>query len=139
MHSTVLNLKQASLRPTRQRILLGEWLWAGPQPRHVSAEQLQSEVKQSGAHVSLATIYNTLHQFTESGLLREVTVDGKCSYFDTNITPHHHMLNTLTGELMDMHSDSVCVEKPIALPEGLELDAIDVIVRVRPVVQVKAA
>ena len=125
-------LKRANLRPTRQRLLLASLIWSGPQPRHISAEQLHSETKRSGEHVSLATVYNTLHQFTEAGLMREVFVDANRSYFDTNIDKHYHLLNTITGELMDIAEDRMMVKTPIDLPAELEMMGVDVVIRVRP-------
>src|SRR6185295_6129860 len=82
-------LRQVGLRPTRQRMALG-WILFGKGDRHVTAELLYEEAAQAKVPVSLATIYNTLHQFTEAGLLRQVAVDGSKSYFDTNASDHHH-------------------------------------------------
>jgi Fur family iron response transcriptional regulator len=82
-------LRMAGLRPTRQRVALAELLFGGPH-RHVSAEQLHSEASDANVNVSLATIYNTLHQFHEAGLLREVAIDASRSYFDTDTSDHHH-------------------------------------------------
>ena len=82
-------LRMAGLRPTRQRVALAELLFAGPH-RHVSAEQLHGEASSADVNVSLATIYNTLHQFHEAGLLREVAIDASRSYFDTDTSDHHH-------------------------------------------------
>lgn len=125
-------LKKANLRPTRQRMLLGNIIWSGPQPRHISAEQLHNEAKRTGEHVSLATVYNTLHQFTDAGLLIEVFVDGSRSYFDTNTSKHHHLLNIVTGELTDIAEHRMKVQLPHDLPAELETMAVDVIIRVRP-------
>ncbi|MGV3490222.1 MAG: iron response transcriptional regulator IrrA, partial [Devosia sp.] len=82
-------LRMAGLRPTRQRVALAELLFGGPH-RHVSAEQLHDEANTASVNVSLATIYNSLHQFREAGLLREVAVDASRSYFDTDTSDHHH-------------------------------------------------
>src|SRR5690606_18652792 len=91
-------LKQAGLRPTRQRLALAKLLFDGPErpgaehggcDRHITAEQLHDEAVSIGQPVSLATVYNTLHQFTEAGLLREVVVEPGRSYFDTNVSDHH--------------------------------------------------
>ena len=132
-------LKKASLRPTRQRLLLAGLIWSGQQPRHISAEQLHSEAKRTGEHVSLATVYNTLHQFTDARLLHEVFVDGTRSYFDTNIDKHHHLLNIATGELTDIAEHRMTVMPPVDLPPGLEMTSVDVIIRVRPREVVSAA
>src|SRR3974390_2496465 len=82
-------LRGVGLRPTRQRMALG-WMLFGKGDRHVTAEMLHEEAVKAKVPVSLATIYNTLHQFTEVGLLRQVAVDGSKTYFDTNVTEHHH-------------------------------------------------
>lgn len=131
-NSVIDKLKLANLRPTRQRILLANLIWSGTQPRHVTAEQLHNEAKYTGEHVSLATVYNTLHQFIEAGLLLEVCVDGTRSYFDTNIDEHHHLLNIATGELTDISAHRMGITLPHDLPPELETMSVDVIIRVKP-------
>src|SRR5512140_2407068 len=87
-HDVKAMLRDVGLRPTRQRMALG-WMLFGKGDRHVTAEMLYEEAIKAKVPVSLATIYNTLHQFTDVGLLRQVAVDGSKTYFDTNTTPHH--------------------------------------------------
>ena len=123
-------LMQVGLRPTRQRILLGALLWSRG-CRHVTAESLHSEAKQAEIKVSLATIYNTLHQFTSAGLLREIQIEGGRSYFDTNITSHHHFFHEDTGMLEDIPAGSVSVVGIPKPPYGTSIRDVDVIVRVR--------
>ena len=123
-------LTAAGLRPTRQRILLGSLLWSEA-CRHVTAEQLHMEAKDSAVKVSLATVYNTLHQFTDAGLLREIVAEGGCSYFDTNIDPHHHFLDEDTGMLTDIPADHVDVRSLPTPPHGTHIASVDVIIRVR--------
>lgn len=122
-------LKEAGLRPTKQRMQLGTLLWSRG-CRHVTAEKLHRESADAGIKVSLATIYNTLHQFTAHCLLREVVVDRGCSYFDTNTTPHHHFLHTETGELEDIPHDKVEVGNLPHPPAGMEVCTVDVIIRI---------
>lgn len=122
-------LKEAGLRPTKQRMQLAALLWSQG-CRHVTAEGLHRESGEADVKVSLATIYNTLHQFTAHQLLREVVVDRGCSYFDTNTEPHHHFLNIDTGELEDIPRDKVTVENLPAAPEGMQVSTVDVIIRV---------
>ena len=129
--ATVARLRAAGLRPTRQRLALASILFDG-QDRHVSAEWLYDVAKQSGADVSLATVYNTLHQFTAAGLMREVTVDSSRTYFDTNTGDHHHMFLEHEDRVVDVPSDSVSVNRLPEIPEGMELVGVDVIMRVRP-------
>ena len=124
-------LRKAHLRPTRQRLALAELLFSKGD-RHLSAEVLYEEAKQAGVAVSLATIYNTLHQFTECGLLRSISVDSTKTYFDTNTGNHHHFFNEKTEELLDMSEDSMQVENIPSPPSGMEVSRVDVVVRIRP-------
>lgn len=121
-------LRQAGLRPTRQRIALGRLLFESGD-RHVTAEQLHGEVTQQGERVSLATVYNTLHQFKSAGLLRELAIEGSKAYFDTNTSNHNHFLLESTGELMDIPADCIRVEGLPEPPEGMRITHVDVVVR----------
>lgn len=124
-------LVAAGLRPTRQRIMLGKLLWKDHECCHVTAESLHREAKFEGIEVALATVYNTLHQFTSAGLLREIVVEGGCSYFDTNAHPHHHFLNEDTGELIDIAADEVNIASLPTPPHGTQMSSVDVVIRVR--------
>ncbi len=121
-------LKRAGLRPTRQRIALGALLF-GSGDRHVTAEMLHMEAIRSAIPVSLATVYNTLHQFTEVGLLREVAVEGSKTYFDTNTSDHHHFYFEQNGALMDIKGDSMSMLSLPEPPEGMEIARVDVLIR----------
>jgi Fur family iron response transcriptional regulator len=127
---TIDRLRSVGLRPTRQRLALARLLLEGGD-RHVSAEALHQEVKEAGFKISLATIYNTLHQFTQAGLLREVVVEAGRSYFDTNITDHHHFFLPESGTLKDIPGDQVTMNLLPEAPEGTEIDRVDVIVRLK--------
>jgi len=124
------HLKNAGLRPTRQRLALARLLFAGGH-RHVSAEDLFQEARNASIQVSLATIYNTLHQFTDAGLLREVPVDSGQSYFDTNITHHHHFFVPETGNVMDIEGDEMRLDSAPTPPVGYAIERVDVVVRLR--------
>ena len=123
-------LKAAGLRPTRQRLALARLLLERG-PRHVTAEELFQEARGADIHVSLATVYNTLHQFTNAGLLREVVVDMGQSYFDTNTSHHHHFFDERTGSLTDIADDEIEISRLPTAPEGREIDRVEVIVRLR--------
>jgi len=123
-------LKQANLRPTRQRLALGKMLFTQG-PRHVTAEQLPNEALEAGVRVSLATVYNALNQFTAAGLLREVVVDPTRAYFDTNTSDHHHFYFEETGELRDIEVDELGVANLPPAPEGTTVERVDVVIRVR--------
>ncbi len=123
-------LRQAGLRPTRQRVELAGLLFQDCN-RHVTAEGLHDEVSKSGAKVSLATIYNTLHQFTQAGLLRHVIVDAARSYFDTNTGEHQHFFLESEGLLIDIPGQTIAVAGVPVPPPGLAVDRVDVVVRVK--------
>jgi len=122
-------LRAAGLRPTRQRLALAKLLFDGCD-RHISAEQLHDEAQTGNIRVSLATIYNTLHQFTDSNMLREIVVDTGRSYFDTNTTDHHHYFFERSGRLEDIPSHMVSLDKIPEAPPGTTIRRIDVIVRI---------
>lgn len=124
-------LRSAGLRPTRQRMLLAELLFSQGD-RHVSAEMLHAEVIAAGEQVSLATVYNTLHQFTEVGLLRELAIDGSKAFFDTNVSNHNHFFVEERGELIDISGESIRVDGLPEPPEGMRISHIDVVVRLVP-------
>lgn len=123
-------LKKAELRPTRQRLALGKLLFDGGD-RHVTAENLHDEAMRHGIRVSLATVYNTLNQFTAAGLLREVVVAPGRSYFDTNIADHHHFFYEDGGALEDIPGDAVTLSALPAPPAGARVQRVDVVVRLR--------
>ncbi|MFQ5959463.1 MAG: iron response transcriptional regulator IrrA [Alphaproteobacteria bacterium] len=123
-------LRAVNLRPTRQRLALARLLFGGGD-RHVTAESLHKEALANRVGVSLATVYNTLHQFTQAGLLREVVVDASRSYFDTNTSHHHHFFCEDTQLLEDIPGDAVRVGSLPAPPGGTAISRVDVVVRVR--------
>ena len=126
----VERLRRVRLRPTRQRVALAQLLFDVPD-RHVTAEQLQGEAVAAAIRVSLATVYNTLHQFTAAGLMREVVVESGRSYFDTNIDDHHHFFCESTGRLQDIPGELVRVGELPKPPAGAEIRRVDVIIRIR--------
>jgi Fur family iron response transcriptional regulator len=129
-------LRGAELRPTRQRLALAKLLFEKGD-RHITAEGLHEEALQANVSVSLATVYNTLHQFTAAGLLREIMVDGTRSYFDTNTEEHHHFFFEGSGRLQDIPADRVVVSELPPPPDGTAVCRIDVIIRVLPSEQEK--
>ena len=123
-------LREVALRPTRQRLeLVGLLFGAGD--RHVTAESLHAEAARAGVRVSLATVYNTLHQFTDAGLLRQVVVDASRSYFDTNTREHQHLFVEDDATLIDIPGENIAVSGVPAPPKGMKVNRIDVVVRVR--------
>jgi Fur family iron response transcriptional regulator len=127
--SLIERLKASGLRPTRQRLALARLLFERGD-RHLTAEQLHAEALAASVRVSLATVYNTLHQFTGAGLLREVVVEPGRSYFDTNVSDHHHFYFEDDCGLKDIPGDHVQLVDLPAPPQGTEISRVDVIIRV---------
>jgi Fur family iron response transcriptional regulator len=123
-------LRGAGLRPTRQRLALAEILF-GSGDRHITAEQLHAEAVAARVPVSLATVYNTLNQFTGAGLLREVAIEGDRTYFDTNTSNHYHYSVEREGRLFDIASEELTIEGLPEPPPGMEVGRIDIIVRLK--------
>ncbi|MFY0613691.1 MAG: transcriptional repressor [Hyphomicrobiaceae bacterium] len=121
-------LRSADLRPTRQRVALGRLLFSG-QDRHVTAEMLHEEVSDHGERISLATVYNTLHQFERAGLIRELAIDGAKTYFDTNTSNHNHFYIESEGRVIDIPSEGLKVVGVPKPPEGTRVSHVDVVVR----------
>jgi Fur family iron response transcriptional regulator len=123
-------LRRAGLRITRPRLALARLLFDAGH-RHVTVEKLHREAIAAVIPVSLATVYNTLHQFTTAGLLREVVIAPGRSYFDTNVDAHHHFFCESTGMLQDIDAQGVAVSGIPAPPAGTEITHVEVIVRLR--------
>ncbi|MFM9940610.1 MAG: iron response transcriptional regulator IrrA [Hyphomicrobiaceae bacterium] len=121
-------LRKAGLRPTRQRLALGTLL-LGQGDRHVSAEILHAEAVAAGERVSLATVYNTLHQFKRAGLVRELAIGGSKAFFDTNVSNHSHFFIESDGKLLDIPSEAIHVAGLPEPPEGMRITHVDVVVR----------
>jgi Fur family iron response transcriptional regulator len=127
--SALDRLRSVGLRPTRQRLALARLLFESGH-RHVTAEGLHKEARSANVGVSLATVYNTLHQLTEAGLLREVVAEPGCSYFDTNNSDHHHFFFQDSGALIDIPANGISVMNLPEPPAGTEVSRVEVIVRV---------
>ena len=123
-------LRDAGLRLTKQRVALGRLLLDGPN-RHVTAESFHEEAEAEGIKVSLATVYNTLHQFTDAGLLRQVAVDGSKTYFDTNTTDHPHFYLEDDDTLVDIPADRLKLTGLPETPTGTTITSVDVVVRLK--------
>ena len=131
-------LRAVNLRPTRQRLALARLLLESGE-RHVTAEQLHGEAAAAAIRVSLATVYNTLHQFTTAGFMREVVVEAGRSYFDTNTDDHHHFFCESTGRLQDIPGELVRIGELPQPPAGAEIRRVDVIIRIRQETRPNAA
>ena len=124
-------LAGAGLRPTRQRMTLASLLVGDGQDRHVTAESLFEAASDADEKVSLATVYNTLRAFCDAGLVREITVDGSKSYFDTNMTDHPHFYWEDSATLTDAPADELEIGNLPDAPAGAEIASVDVVIRLR--------
>ena len=124
-------LRMAGLRPTRQRVALGDLLFAKGD-RHLTVEELHEEAVAAKVPVSLATVYNTLHQFTEAGLIRVLAVESARTYFDTNVSDHPHFFVEGHNEVLDIPINNLVIDNLPEPPEGMEIAHVDVVIRLRP-------
>ncbi|XAZ23588.1 transcriptional repressor [Sinorhizobium sp. B11] len=125
-----VRLRSAGLRPTRQRVALGDLLFAKGD-RHLTVEELHEEAVGAGVPVSLATVYNTLHQFTEAGMIRVLAVESAKTYFDTNVSDHHHFFVEGENEVLDIPISNLTIDNLPQPPEGMEIAHVDVVIRLR--------
>lgn len=124
-------LRRFGLRPTRQRLALAGLIFAKGD-RHLTVEELHEEAVAAGVPVSLATVYNTLHQFTEAGMIRVLSVESARTYFDTNVSDHHHFFVEGENEVLDIPVNNITIGNLPEPPEGLEIAHVDVVIRLRP-------
>lgn len=130
MISIETRLRDCGLRPTRQRVALAELLFAKGD-RHLTVEELHEEALAADVPVSLATVYNTLHQFTEARLIRVLAVEGARTYFDTNCSDHHHFFVEGRNEVLDIPVNNIAIGNLPEAPEGMEISHVDVVIRLR--------
>ncbi|EYS90923.1 hypothetical protein X471_01057 [Bartonella bacilliformis str. Heidi Mejia] len=133
------HLRKNGLRLTRQRLELAHMIFFKGN-RHIAAEELYEEAIRSGVPVSLATVYNTLHQFTEAGLLRIIAVEGSKTWFDTNTSDHYHFYIEGENRILDIpYNDNVegspIIENLPQPPEDMEIVHVDLIIRLKPKIQ----
>ncbi|ACM35111.1 MULTISPECIES: iron response transcriptional regulator IrrA [Rhizobium/Agrobacterium group] len=124
-------LRRSGLRPTRQRVALASLLFAKGD-RHLTVEELHEEAVAADVPVSLATVYNTLHQFTEAGMIRVLAVESNKTYFDTNVSDHHHFFVEGRNEVLDIPVSNIEIGNLPPPPEGMEISHVDVVIRLRP-------
>lgn len=122
-------LREHGIQPTAQRVKVAALLLNVRQ--HLTAEQLLAALNLRGARVSKATLYNTLNLFAARGLIRQLSVDGTRMWFDSNVEPHYHFQNVVTGDLSDIAVGDVAFSKLPAPPEGMEVEGVEVLIRLR--------
>jgi len=126
----VNKLRSSKLRPTKQRIRLAEFLFEREKTFHFTVERLNKIInkKDNFEKISLATIYNTIDAFKKAGHLKEILTNNNTSYFDTNISSHHHFYDDETNELTDINYDEIEVAKLPEAPKGKKIKDVEVII-----------
>lgn len=122
-------LEAHGLKATRQRMQVAGILLSGP--RHLTAERILAELRQSRVRVSKATVYNTLKAFCAHGLVRQVNLGDGHAVYDSTTVPHHHFHDLQTGELTDIGPGEIEFLRLPPLPEGTEAASVEVVIRVR--------
>jgi len=124
-------LRLSGLRPTKQRLAICKILFSGPQTFHFSIENLKKIVEKNTKNkISLATLYNTVNAFRKNGYLKEISLKGSKTFFDTNTKNHHHFYDEDTGKLFDIKNEDIAVSKISHIPDGKEVREIEVTVRI---------
>ncbi len=124
-------LRKVGLRPTKQRLNIGRLLF-GASHRHITADDLFQEIQTTGEHLSLATIYNTLHHFSEAGLLRRICTGSERVYFDTDTGDHHHFYVQDEDRIVDAPAGDTIINRLPEAPEGYEIAKVDVVIHLKP-------
>jgi Fur family iron response transcriptional regulator len=122
-------LADCGIRVTDQRLQIATILLSAPQ--HLTAEQIADALRDGGARVSKATVYNTLNLFAARGLIRQLSVDGTCAWFDSNVEPHYHFHDEQSGALSDVSVHDVQFSRLPSPPAGMEVAGIDLVIRLR--------
>ena len=124
-------LRSSGLRPTKQRLAICKVLFDRKDTFHFTIDNLKKKIEKNTKHkVSLATVYNTVHAFKNSGYLKEISLQGNKTFFDTNSTRHHHFYDQDTGDLMDIKNEDIHVSKVPSAPKGKKIKEIEVTISV---------
>ena len=125
-------LRSSKLRPTKQRVEIAKFLFEREKTFHFTVESLNKLLtKKSTSKIALATIYNTVHAFKAAGHLSEVEVRGNKSYFDINVSNHHHFYDSETSELIDINANEVVIQKIPKAPNGKKIKNIEVFINLK--------
>ena len=125
-------LRSSGLRPTKQRVEIAKFLFEREKTFHFTVESLNKLLeKKTTSKFALATIYNTVHAFKDAGHLNEVEVRGKKTYFDTNVSDHHHFYDSETSELIDIESNEIVIQKIPKAPNGKKIKNVEVFINLK--------
>ena len=126
----VQKLRSSGLRPTKQRIEICKFLFDRHKTFHFTINGLSNFFKNKSKKISLATIYNTIHAFKNKGYLKEISINTDKSYYDTNVTNHHHFFNESTKELIDLNDNDVGKIKINKSIPGKKIKSVEVLIKI---------
>ena len=125
-------LRSSKLRPTKQRVEIAKFLFEREKTFHFTVESLNKLLtKKSISKIALATIYNTVHAFKAAGHLSEVEVRGNKTYFDTNVSNHHHFYDSENSELIDIDANEIVIQKIPKAPNGKKIKNVEVFINLK--------
>ena len=120
-------LRSSGLRPTKQRLTICKILFDRKDTFHFTIDELKKKIeKNTKSKISLATVYNTVHAFKNNGYLKEISLQGNKTFFDTNSKSHHHFYDQDTGDLVDIKNEDIILSKLPATPKGKQIKEIEV-------------
>ena len=124
-------LRSSGLRPTKQRLIICKVLFDRKETFHFTIDNLKKKIdKTTKSKISLATIYNTVHAFKNNGYLKEISLKGNKTFFDTNSTNHHHFYDSDSGSLIDIKNEDISFSKFPSVPKGKKIESVEVTVSV---------
>ena len=124
-------LRSSGLRPTKQRLTICKILFDRKDTFHFTIDKLKKKIEKSTkSKISLATVYNTVHAFKNNGYLKEISLQGNKTFFDTNSKSHHHFYDQDTGDLVDIKNEDIILSKLPSTPKGKKIKEIEVIVSI---------
>jgi Fur family iron response transcriptional regulator len=127
----IIRLRSSGLRPTKQRLAICKVLFDRKDTFHFTIDNLKKKIEKNTKHkVSLATVYNTIHAFKNNGYLKEISLQGNKTFFDTNTTSHHHFYDQDTGDLMDIKNEDIFISKLPSAPKGKKISEVEVTLKV---------
>ena len=124
-------LRSSGLRPTKQRLTICKVLFDGKHTFHFTIDNLKKKIeKNANSKISLATIYNTVHAFKNNGYLKEISLQGNKTFFDTNVTNHHHFFDKDLGNLIDIKNEDIVVSKLPIAPKGKKIKKVEITISI---------
>ena len=124
-------LRSSGLRPTKQRLIICKVLFDRKDTFHFTIDDLKKKIEKSTkSKVSLATVYNTVHAFENNGYLKEISLQGNKTFFDTNSKSHHHFYDQDTGNLVDIKNEDISLNKMPTAPKGKIINGLEITVSI---------